>query len=376
MSGRIKVVFASLLKPVDEPRMYSKLARSLSQTNKYDINIIGFRSKNIPDDPAVTFWPLFDFPRISLSRLLAPLHFLRKLLQLKPKLIILTSPDFLLVTCAYKILFGCSIIYDVQENYYRNIIWSHSNTSTLRILRAKLIRLKEKICDRIIIQYTLAEHCYATECSFISKPFLVLENKASKPVAMPVVKDSSGVVIRLLFSGTIAESYGVFDALHVADAVYTIHPQLAFVVVGHCPSAQVYDKLVREAENRPWMVLKISSTPIPHPEILKELQAAHFTFVAYRLNPSNEGCVPTRIWEALAWKTPIIMRKEHPWVPYILQHQAGFAVDFLKPDKDVLKEMLLRKQYYTVGLPDSIYWESIEGEWIELVESICSLARS
>ncbi len=45
---KTKVVIVSLLKPIDDSRMYEKFGLTLEQANEYEINIIGFTSKNIP----------------------------------------------------------------------------------------------------------------------------------------------------------------------------------------------------------------------------------------------------------------------------------------------------------------------------------------
>lgn len=372
MAGRIKVVFASVLKPVDEPRMYSKMGRSLAQTYKYDVNIIGFESKNLIKDPLISFWPLFRFKRISLARLLAPLKFFRKLFHLKPELIVVTSPDLLLLSCLYKIIFGGHLIYDVQENYYRNIIWSHGKASLRQRARAMLIRLVEHIADRIIIRYTLAEACYQTECSFINKPFLILENKALKSDQLLIPQASLKQTLRLLYSGTVAESYGILDSLPLADKIYSLHSNLLYTICGHCPSEKLFKQLETEASKRPWIKLMISPNPIPHRFILAELRKADFSLVAYRLNPSNRNCMPTRIWEAIAWRKPMILRQEHPWVTMAGQYGAGFGIDYLNPDRDLLISNLFQRSYYTREIPDDIYWESIEGSWIKLVDSLFS----
>ncbi len=371
MAGRIKVVFASLLKPVDEPRMYEKLGRSLAQTYKYDVNIIGFSSKNLPKDPTITFWPLFDFKRISLGRLVAPLRYFKKLIQLKPEVIIATGTDMMTVSVLYKILFGCYLINDLQENYYRNIIWSHHKPSLFSRIRAGFIRLQEIVLDRMIIQYILAERCYVNECSFIIKPALVLENKALKPGIEPTKKTASS--LHLVYTGTIAESYGIFDAIHLVDTVQQVQPNTIFTICGHCPLAKVYQQLTALAKHRPWVKLQISRTPLPHTTILEVLGKADFTLVAYRLNPANKDCIPTRIWEALAWQTPMILRREHPWVTIADQHMAGFSIDYANPDIEYLKAKLFQTKYYTQPLPENIYWESCEKEWISLIDKIVAI---
>lgn len=39
------IAVISVLKPVDDTRNFEKVARSVGNTNKYDINIIGFTQK-------------------------------------------------------------------------------------------------------------------------------------------------------------------------------------------------------------------------------------------------------------------------------------------------------------------------------------------
>jgi hypothetical protein len=373
MAGKINVVFASLLKPVDEPRMYYKLARSLAKTTKYSINIIGFRSKNLPDDPEVNFIPLFTFSRISLQRLLAPLRLWRKLLQLRPQLLVINTPELLPVSVAYKIFFGAQLIYDVQENHYRNIIWSHATPSFGRRLQATLTRGLERITNRMIVHYILAERCYINECSFIKdeQQYTLLENKAIRPDGSPGWHlPAEGENLRILFAGTINHSYGILDTLPLLEAISALHPALEYTICGHCPNPALEQELQELARQRPWMRLLISPDPLPHPFILEQLRRTHFSLLAYRVNPSNEGCIPTRLWEALAWQVPLILRQEHPWNALVSQYQAGFSVDFLQPDPDLLQQGLFDRRYYTLPMPDALYWESDEVRWLALVDRL------
>ena len=120
--SKTKIVLASILKPVDDTRMYEKVGISLSQTKKYAINIIGFwTKKKLKTNEAFTIFPAFSFERLAFRRLLAPWMCLKKYIKVKPKLIIFNTHELLIVTIIYKIIFGGKIIYDVQENYYRNI---------------------------------------------------------------------------------------------------------------------------------------------------------------------------------------------------------------------------------------------------------------
>ncbi len=139
------IAIVSVLKPVDDTRNYEKLARSLGNTNKYAINIIGFWSKNIPSRHDITFHPVFRFGRTSIRRLFVPLIVWKKLLEVKPELIVVTCAELLPVMVLYKIIFGTKIIYDIQENYYRNIMYSGAYPALVRYPLAAGVRFVEKL---------------------------------------------------------------------------------------------------------------------------------------------------------------------------------------------------------------------------------------
>src|SRR6185295_1201799 len=101
-----RIVIASLLKPVDDTRMFEKMAVTLSDSGQYEIYIIGHPSQNIPANANIHFFPLPAFSRISFGRLLAPLRVLRILYQVKPQILIVNTHELLIVAVLNRILFG------------------------------------------------------------------------------------------------------------------------------------------------------------------------------------------------------------------------------------------------------------------------------
>ena len=369
MLQKHKVVLASLLKPVDDPRMFEKIGVSMAETNKYAINIIGFSTKNKVHHPNICFHPIFNFGRKSLQRLLAPMHYWKKLLKLKPELIIVNSHDLLLVSCAFKILFGSKIIYDVQENYKRNIIWSSDLPLLLRLLTAYTVRGKEILCSRMIDHFIVAEKCYMNECSFITGDALILENKALREATKNgVLIKRNKKKLKLLYNGTIAESYGVFDCIGLADRLIQSGQDCQLTIIGHCPRQDTLDKLGQLANERPYIHLLGGKEPVPHAHILEALQKADFALISYKLNPSNKDCFPTRVWECLAYKVPMLMKKEHPWVYLLEEFAAGYAIDFNSPPPQ-LKPPL--PPFYTKKpVPSSFFWQHEEKKLLETLKTI------
>lgn len=377
-------MLASLLKPVDDPRMYEKFALSMGQTSKYEINIIGFSAKNIPGQRDIHFWPVFKFRRLSLQRLLSPLHYWKTLLKVKPELIILNSHDLLLVSCVYKIIFGCKLSYDVRENYKQNIIWSSGLPSFLRFPLAHGVRLKEQLCKRMIIHFFVAEKCYLNECSFITSSFSLLQNKAHKnPPAFPSpLKETSRSKmptkqrhtaakrpLRLIYSGTIAESYGIFDCLELLEKWVRAGKEVNLTIIGYCPRQDTLAKVREMIREKPYIQLIGGEAPVPHPSILEALSEADYALISYRLNPSNEHCMPTRIWECLAIQLPMIMKKEHPWLGLLQEHKAGIALDYQHPPLEI-PPYPDTSAFYPKAIPESFYWEYEEIKLLSVLERL------
>ncbi|WP_152425117.1 glycosyltransferase [Nafulsella turpanensis] len=368
MLKKHKVVLASLLKPVDDPRMFEKIGASLAETNKYAINIIGFSAKNKVTHPNITFLPIFNFRRLSLQRLLAPVLYWKKLLQVKPEVIIVNSPEILLVSCLFKTIFGGSIIYDVQENYMQNIIWSGSLPAPLRHPTAFGVRAVEILCKRMINHFIVAEKCYLTECSFIKGNVSVLENKAISPAKErnPPTIQKQTHPLKLLYSGTIAESYGIFDCIDLVEKLNDRGIDSVLTIIGYCPRKDTLKEVYQRLRNKPFVRLIGGESIVPHAQILDELQITDFALISYRLNPSNAGCFPTRIWECLAYKVPMLMKNEHPWVHLLDEFSAGLPLDFENPSPECFQFPL--SFYHRKPIPPSFFWESEKQKLLEALE--------
>jgi len=190
--------------------MYEKFGISLAKTNKYEIHIAGFKiadcrllisdfkseirnPKSLPakalaqagEIPNIFFHPLFNFKRLTIKRFFAPWKYYILLLKLKPQLIILNSPELLIVTCLYQIIFGSKLYYDIQENYYRNIACTKVYPPIIRNLIAILVRSIEYITRPFIDHYLLAERNYEREFSFSKGKSTIIENKFKVPHPPP-----------------------------------------------------------------------------------------------------------------------------------------------------------------------------------------------
>src|SRR5687768_5179462 len=93
-SKKSTIVIASVLKPIDDSRMYEKIGLSLACTGQYDVHIIGCESSAIQNSKAKQH-PIKKFRRVSLGRLMAPWRILFKTLSLKPDVFIIATHELL-----------------------------------------------------------------------------------------------------------------------------------------------------------------------------------------------------------------------------------------------------------------------------------------
>lgn len=367
---KIKIAFASVLKPVDETRMYEKMGLSLDQTNKYEINIIGFSTKNVFVPNRITWHPIFDRHRLSFTRLLAPLKCFKTLLKVKPEIIIFNTPELLIVICLYKIIFGGKIIYDVLENYRDNILYTDTYPYLARPVLANLVRCLEWMGRPFVDHYFLAEKSYAVELKFTKNKRTVIENKFKGPGRESLKTKVSHDSITLLFSGTIAQGYGIFEAIRLVDKLYRLRENTRLIIIGYCAKKGVLQRIRQEIKDKPYIRLIGGDMPVPHTKIIEAIEKADIGLVAYRPNKSTDNCMPTKIYEYMAYRLPMILQNNPYWVDFCQPHQACIPIDFSSFDAKSILGKYDTTDFYSAGIPMDIHWEKEESKMLKTFENL------
>jgi glycosyltransferase involved in cell wall biosynthesis len=354
-----RIVIASVLKPVDETRMFEKFGLSLVNTGRFEVHIIGYPSSaEIKSSKStIILHPLYknDYKRISLQRLLAPCRFLRICLYLKPDILIITTHELLFMAWILKQIRGCKLIYDVQENYFRNILYGKAFPVGIRQLLAVWARLKERIFAKSIDQFILAEKAYRDEMPFLN-PNLVLQNKVTRQIREVYHKKNHSSWSKLLFTGTVAETTGIREVIHLAEQLHKIDSRFSLTIVGHCPSSSLLKNLQDEANAKSFIHLKISERPVLHKSILKAIQESDFGIIWYPYNPSTSGSIPTKLFEYIALHLPVLIHHNSESHQMVNTCRAGFVLT----DKIVPEELANQiKSFRYTELPDEqhLLWE-------------------
>lgn len=369
---KTKVVVASLLKPIDDTRMYEKFGLSMAETNKYDINIIGFNSKNVRTSSGITFHPIEPFGRMSLARVFQPLKTLKLLIKLKPEIVIVNTHELLIVTTLYKILFGGKFIYDIRENYVKNIRETNVFPALFRPPLAAWVRLKEWLSKPFVDHFILAERIYNKQLPFLSKQVTVIENKyAPQPEESTAYRDPDPTHIDLLYTGTISESNGVFDAIDITKSLHLFNSKVKLRIVGYCALKKDLIRLKKEIETHDFIELNGGDHLVPHLEIVEAIQKADFGFVLKKPNNgTNDEKILTRLFEYTANQLPILLLNNPTWVEFCAQFNAAIEVDPNDFDAEELLDKMKNSVFYTQGDTSSSLWDGEKDKLLNLIEQL------
>lgn len=366
--NKSKIVIASVLKPITEPRAFNKLALSLRETNKYHINIIGFCSKKKPTLADIRFTSIFCRSRIHPLRLLASLKFLREIFRYRPQLVIVTTYELLIPALLGKLVLQYRLIYDLQENYHQNVLLNRTSALGIKKPVAWLIRVIEKAAHPFVDHYFFAERTYRLQFPHINK-FTVLENKFSAelvPLERTEQKRSTFII-----SGTITPVYGVEKAIKWFISLQREFPETSLTIVGHAPLLAFRQKLEKQAASHPKISMTLSQTPMPYAVVLEAVRQAEIVLMPYDTIDSIRSKIPSKLYESIALKKPILISDNPFWENIISVYPAGLALDFSKTNEAASGyKRLLSLPLYQEEPANEVRWE---GEKKKLLKAVSGL---
>ncbi|MGC4022267.1 MAG: glycosyltransferase [Cyclobacteriaceae bacterium] len=351
---------------MDEPRMFERMGQSLASRG-FDVYLIGTPSSSDQSFDGIKFIPHPKPERLSAKRVLVRFRILKEIFSLRPDILIISTHELLGVAILYKVLTGQKIIYDIQENYFKNIVHTNAFPKAVRLIVASLVRLKETVASVFVSKFILAEQCYADEIKFIGKKYSVIENKCKVPDHFQRLPESGS--IRLLFTGTLAESTGVFQAIDFAKHLNKIDSRITLTIVGYCALPNTLERIRSEITDSPFIQLIGGENFVSHAHIMKSISVAHFGLICYPPSPHIQNKIPTKLYEYLACQLPIIIQKHEHWEEMCSPYDAAISIDFNQFDTNgVMKEMNEKKFYSST--PSGVTWQSEEDKFIKVIESV------
>jgi hypothetical protein len=354
------IVLASVLKPANDTRMLEKMGVSLANSNRWRVHVIG-SGIQLPTVANITFHLLGSYKRISIKRIVLPWRVLTLLFSIKPQQVIITTHELLLPGLVYKLVTGSKLYYDVQENYKFNILNTHAFPPLIRFVLGLFVRGVEWFTSPFITHFFLAERTYSNELPFLGKRFTILENKALLP---PAFKRQSTSGIKLLFSGTLDHSTGVFEAIALAKKLHDQAGNVSLTIIGFAALQNVRDKIWALASQHPFIQTIGIDQHVPHSRIWQAIAEAHAGIIVYPAAAHTTNRIPTKLYEYLAGQLPILYDAHAHWRALPEQWRAGVATDFVSPDAQGILNTLAAVSFYSQA-PEGVFWETEAESFIQ-----------
>ena len=363
-----KIVIASILKPLRDPRHYERLALSLAKTNKYEVNIIANGEKK-PNLSNIRFYSNGLPGRQLLHRFRLQWSTFIHSIRTKPDLFIVCTVELLPFAILYSILTGCKLIYDIQENYTLNFKHLKEYDWRHRILLAPMVTGVEHLSRKFTDHYFLAEKCYEHQLNFINSKFTVLENKTVLESPKNRIKSISKSKTKFLFSGTISAYSGIYKIFDLIHQFRLSKIDFEFTIIGQVLDEKIWTEIQNiEAPN---IHLIIAKQPVSHDQIIQEILAADIGVISYQSQPVNEYKIPTKLYEYASYDLPFLVEKDSHW--FKVGSQLGRAIPF---DFNTISIELLTKSIQSIGIESGeksghlALWKTEEDKLIRSIDTL------
>ncbi|MGF1533676.1 MAG: hypothetical protein ACFCUI_08225 [Bernardetiaceae bacterium] len=294
------------------------------------------------------------FGRLSMRRWLSNLRSIKLLWRLRKRVrVLVIQTAELLPVAALAQRLGIYVIYDVQENYRKNVHYQSVYPRWMKGLLCGLVAYLE--CRPWVDQYWLAEESYAEELPFPKEKTQVVANKTTlSPRPSPPTQRQ-----HLVLLGTFSPHYGTREGIAWVEALRRFDARYTLTICGHCPDAryrqELYTLLKAQAGTTE---VQLSAVPLPHEVLQAALGKADFLLLPYRPNASTARCLPSKFFEALAWQIPMIVQENSFWQAYLSPYSAAVFVDFGQMPNLAVHDRLQNYVFYPTAPPPSAYaWE-------------------
>lgn len=319
------ICHVSVLNPLKHSRIYYRWGLGAISLG-YEVSIFAQGEADEITDSPINFYATGSFSRLSIKRLFFSFRQRRKLLKLKADIYVLHSPELLPLGKWLQKKTRAKIIFDVHEDYYKNIIHAPHYPNILKKPLASLVRKQEMKATNYLDAVVYAEECYEEMLTVPKEQIFLLRNKFVQPTNPLEEGPISGPY--MLTTGTLAWPWGLRESYELWKTICKISP-IRWVVAGHSNDESVLDFLeneVGQSEFGSYFTLIGGRRYVPYSRIIALIKNCLFGTGFYHLQPNIAGKIPTKFYEFMALKKPLLFTKEQVWNDFNEQNRLGFSL--------------------------------------------------
>ncbi|MEZ4772451.1 MAG: glycosyltransferase [Bacteroidia bacterium] len=359
-----RICHLTLLNPATHTRIFAKIARSQLALG-HEVMVAGQDESPHPYlCQGVTIFPLKPFRRLSPQRILAQIRILRTAVRARAHLYTIHTPELIFVALFLRWFRGAKIIYDVHEDYAANIRYGKHYPAFLKYLLAGGVRFIEKRFVSQTDAISFAEACYAGIFDEPKGKRFFLRNKFQMSVPLA---DSESLVPPfpyLLYTGTIAEDWGIFETIALWKKMNQVQP-INLVVAGHSQDFRVLQKLERmvaESGLENQFTLIGGEKYAAHSVILSLIKNCTFGTALYRMGVHISGKIPTKFYEYMAFGKPLVFTSDPYWNGLNQQMEFGVPYDDVTDISALLEAIAEKIANPEPHRKEDFHWSGEEGE--------------
>lgn len=287
--------------------------------------------------------------------------------EIQPRIVVLHSPELLLALPYLRRHTQAALWYDVHEDYALNFRFGSAYAAWPRAGLANAITQLEKWAAPRLDAATYAEVCFGNRLGIAEGRWATLPNAYQAPAGIvePAIDTQDPL---MLTTGTLAADWGLWESAELWIELNRTRP-VHWVVVGQANNSKVLDELkqrVNAAGLSARFTLRGGSNHVPYAEVVGWIRRCTFGTALYRLNPSIQDRIPSKFYEYIAQRKPLVTHSSPAWDA--LERATDFA---LRPDKVAAALETSFSACYPQEVPSQLYaWSHYAPVLVGLSESL------
>lgn len=378
-----KACILSSVHPALDNRVFYREALSLLH-NGYEVTLVAVHGRDEIKD-GIRIIALPKVPRWKRPAIWTDL--LQKARQCDADIFLFHDPELLLISPMLRLLTGKPVVYDIHEVYADFIRVKEYLPAWLRYPIAWTFRWLEPLLAKLQNGLIFADDEIAAQFRSFRGPKTTLFNYPSRTFIQNAREEVSSCRRSdqvILYLGSMERNRGSRLMLDAFARVLERIPEAKLMLVGNVVPPDLADEILAGAASLGIGKAFTYAGLVPFEEIGRYLCLASVGWVTWQPVPKNEKNIPTKLFEYMAYRLPIVCSDLPSTRPYVINGRNGFLVeaDNPKAHADAIIRLLIDKEASQrmgeVGqdwVDKELNWEAMEVRLLALYEQVLMANR-
>jgi glycosyltransferase involved in cell wall biosynthesis len=363
------IIFASLLNPALHRRIFFQLARA-AKTVFDRVSVLGNgKEEHVYCQDGIHVVQKMIFPRLSVHRLFRQWQWYKIITKLAPTHICFATPELIPLMLYLKKTTGVKLIYDVQENYERNILYGSDYPRLLRPILARQVRRLERSAVPYLDGVIYAETGFDNILNVPAQRKIIIRNvyaPSGHECKLPLPPKPY-----LLITGTLAPEWGILEAIE-AYKIIVSQTDCYLIIAGFGNNKNFLQKIKTAVKGYSSILVEGLTNTVSYPRIEQLIQNCIAGFALYQPSLRMADRIPTKFYEYAAYGKPLIFSDFDPWNDLNEQYHLGIPVIYNNPKivAERVNHILQNDLSVFQSEPKFYSWEFEKDKWIDWLGQI------